>query len=64
MSEQEVKEMRRRVVQCLAELSAWADCQGPSLASRNIGYHVEGICNAMDRLLSGKADESIPVDDC
>jgi hypothetical protein len=63
MSEQEVQEMRRSVVQCLAELCARADCQGPSLASRNIDYHSASICDAMDRLFSGRADEPMPVDD-
>ena len=63
MSHDEIQMMRRRVVQLMAELSAYADCQGPSLASRNIDYHAGRICDAMDRLFSGRADEPMPVDD-
>lgn len=63
MNTDEIQAMRRRVVQCLAELCARADYQGPSLASRNIDYHAGRICDAMDRLFSGRADEPMPVDD-
>jgi hypothetical protein len=62
MNAHDVQMMRRRVVQLMAELSAYADVQGPTLASRNINYHAEQICEAMDRLFSGRADEAMPDD--
>jgi len=63
MNIEEIQMMRRRVVQLMAELCARADCQGPSLASRNINYHAEQICEAMDRMFSGRADEPMTADD-
>jgi hypothetical protein len=62
MNIDEIQMMRRRVVQLMAELSAYADVQGPTLASRNISYHAEQICEAMDRLFSGRANEPMPED--
>lgn len=63
MSDYEAQMVRRQVVQCLAELSAYADLQRATLAARNIDYHAQQLCDAMDRLFSGRADEPVPVDD-